>query len=520
MFSSALHPPRLNAITLLCIAVALACGCEANRRRTPDDTLVMLIESPMTTADPRYALTNYDAKLARLVAPGLVSVDTANTEPRLELAARVDRVSDTIFDVTIRPDATFSDGKPVRGEDVARTYATVLDESCGSLFTRGFSERFAAVTATGERQVRFTLKQPLATFMQDIEFGILSFHGVPEGTCRMKRTIGAGPFVLDELTSRHVLLHKNRHYYNPPRTSKVEIKFVRDAAARILMLVGGSADLVQNAVRLDLIEDVVKRPRVQVASAPSVILTYMLLNNLDPALKDKRVRQAIALAIDRPAIVSAKYGGRAVLATGVLPPAHWCYEGNVAHWDHDLARARALLDEAGLRPDASGVRLRLVYKTSADAFRVTIARVLAAQLAEVGIAVEVRSFEFATFFADVKKGNYQIATMQSPEITEPDFLLWFFHSSRWPTTKDPDGSNRWRYRNETVDRLVMDARSELDPAKRKAMYAEVQRIVADELPIIPLWHEDNVVLSNVDVQGYQIVPNARLIGLVSATKTR
>jgi peptide/nickel transport system substrate-binding protein len=498
--------------------VALGCACEANRRRTADDTLVMLIESPMTTSDPRYALTNYDAKLSRLVAPGLISVDTPSTEPRLELAASVDRVNDMIYDVTIRDDATFSDGKPVRGEDVVRTYESVLDEKCGSLFSRGFNERFASVVATGPKQVRFTLKQPLATLMQDIEFGIVSFHGVAAGTCRMKRVIGAGPFVVDELTSRHVSLVANRYYRTPARTPKVDIKFVRDAAARIVMLVGGSADLIQNAVRLDLIDDVSTRPRVQVASAPSVILTYMLLNNTDPALKDKRVRQAIALALDRPAVIAAKFGGRAVLSTGVLPPAHWAYEGNVARWEHDVARARALLDEAGLRPDASGVRLRLVYKTSADAFRVTLARVLAGQLAEIGIAVEVRSFEFATFFADIKKGNYQIATMQSPEITEPDFLFWFFHSSRWPTAKDPDGSNRWRYKNAEVDRLVEQGRIELDPVRRKALYGQVQRIVADELPIIPLWHEDNVVLSNVDVQGYTIVPNARLIGLVGASK--
>jgi peptide/nickel transport system substrate-binding protein len=515
----AAQTPRHNAITLVVIAALAAGACEANRRRTPDDTIVMLIESAMTTSDPRYALTNYDAKLTRLVAPGLISVDTPNAEPRLELAAAVDRVTDLIFDVTIRDDATFSDGSTVLGEDVQRTYESVLDEKCGSLFSRGFNERFVSVTATGPKRVRFTLKQTLATFRQDLEFGIVSFHGAPPNTCRMPRVIGAGPFVLDELTSRHVTLHANPHYFNRARTPKVEIKFVKDAAARILMLVGGSADLVQNAVRPDLVDDVAKRPRVEVTSAPSVILTYMLLNNTDPVLKDRRVRQAIALALDRQTLVSAKLGGRAVLATGVLPPAHWAYEGNVAHWNHDVARAQSLLDEAGLRPDASGVRLRLVYKTSADAFRVAIARVIAGQLAQVGISVEVRSFEFATFFADIKKGNYQIATMQSPEITEPDFLFWFFHSSRWPTAKDPDGSNRWRYTNPEMDRLVEAGRIELDPARRKALYGTAQRIAAEDLPIIPLWHEDNVVLSNVDVQGYTIVPNARFIGLVGATKT-
>ncbi len=513
------HHSRHNAITLVVIAALTAGACEANRRRTPDDTIVLLIESPMTTVDPRYALTNYDAKLSRLVAPGLTSVDTPNAQARLELADAIDRIDDTTIDVTVRGDATFSDGTPVRGEDVARTYQSVLADSCGSLFSRGFNERFASVEATGDKRVRFKLKQPLATFINDIEFGIVSFHGAAAGTCRMPRVVGAGPYVLQKLTSRSARLTANPYYRTAPKTKNIEIKFVRDAAARILMLVGGSADLVQNAVRLDLIDDVTKRPRVEVKSAPSVLLTYMLINNTDPVLADKRVRQAIALALDRDAIVAAKFGGRAVLATGLLPPAHWAYEPAVTRYDHDLARARALLDDAGLVADRSGIRLRLVYKTSADAFRVAIARVIAGQLAEVGIAVEVRSFEFATFFADIKQGNYQIATMQSPEITEPDFYYWFFHSSRWPSAKDPDGSNRWRYKNPEMDRLVEAGRTELDPGKRKAIYSATQRIAAEDLPVIPLWHEDNVVLSNVDVQGYTIVPNARFIGLVGASKS-
>jgi len=473
----------------------------------------------MATSDPRYAISNYEAKLSRLVAPGLTTVDTPDAKPHLELAAAVDRVDDVTFDITLRDDAIFSDGKPVRGEDVARTYKSVLDEKCNSLFHRGFVERYASVEATGDKRVRFHLKTPLATFMTDIEFSILSFHDAPAGTCRMPRVIGAGPFVLEKLTTREAELVVNPHYRIQPRVKRIEIKFVKDAAARILMLVGGSADLVQNAVRLDLVDDVIKQPRVHVESGPSVLLTYMLFNNEDPVLKDPRVRRAIALAIDRRTIVAAKLGGRAVLATGILPPTHWAYNPDVTRYDFDIARAKQLLDEAGLRPNARGVRLHLVYKTSADAFRVSIARVIAAQLAAVGIDVEVRSFEFGTFFADIKRGNYQIATMQSPEVIEPDFHYWFFHSSRFPTPKDPDGSNRWRYKNPTIDKLVEAGRAELDLAKRKQIYGEAQRIIADELPILPLWHEDNIVLSNVDVKGYTIVPNARFIGLVTAAKS-
>ena len=472
----------------------------------------------MTTDDPRFALTNYDGKLAKLVAPGLVSVATPTAEPRLELAANIDHVDELTVDVTLR-DARFSDGAPVTADDVARTYQTVLDDKCGSLYENGFRERFTSVEARGDKVVRFHLVQPLGTFTTDIEFGVVSFHGVPPGECRPAQVIGAGPYALRELTSSAAYLDANRFARDPPRLPHLEIRFVRDQSAQILMLVGGSADLLQNAARPDLVDDIAERPRVRVASAPSVLLTYLLLNNDDPALGDVRVRRAIALAIDRPAIVAAKFGGRAVLATGLLPPNHWAYNPDVAKWNRDLPRAKQLLDDAGLPPDAAGIRLRLVYKTSAVAFRVAVARAIASQLAEVGIAVEVRPFEFGTFFADIKRGNYQLATMQSPEITEPDFYHWFFHSSLIPDARNPDGSNRWRYRNPVLDRVVEAGRREADPAKRKPIYAEAQRIVADDLPIVPLWHEDNVVLSNADVQGYTIVPNARFAGLAAVTKS-
>jgi peptide/nickel transport system substrate-binding protein len=512
-------PPRSNAITLVVIAAcALASvACGTRRRRTPDDTLVVVLQDRATTIDPRYTLSNYDAAVSHLVAPGLTTVETATAEPRLELAAAIDRVDPLTADITLA-DAKFSDGTPVTATDVARTYETVLDPACDSLYRKNFADRYRSVEVVDDRHVRLHLAQPLGTLLTDLEFGIVSFHGVPPGQCRPPALVGAGPYVLRELTPYRAELDANPYAREPPRIPHLELAFVTDSAARILMLVGGSADLLENAVRMDLVSEVGERGRVHVETAPSLLLTYMLLNNDDPILRDLRVREAIALAIDRPAIIDARFEGRAVLATGLLPPSHWAYNPDVPRWNRDLPRARALLDAAGHPPGPDGVRFHLVYKTSADLFRVAIAHVLAAQLGEVGIAVEVRPFEFATFFADIKKGHYQIATMQTTPITEPDFYLAYFASSRIPDASDPDAQNRWHYRNAELDRVTAEGRRELDRERRKALYADAQRLVARDLPIIPLWHEDNVVLSNVDVQGYAIVPDARFAGLPAVTK--
>jgi peptide/nickel transport system substrate-binding protein len=518
--SSAAARARRAAATALVCALA---ACSPRARRTPDDTLVVLIESAIRAADPRYTLSNYDTKLSRLIAPGLTSVDTATTEPELMLAEAIERKDDVTWDVTVRSDARFSDGSPVTAADVVFSYQSMLADDSDSVYHKTYGERFVRVEALDERRARFHLRRPLATLMTDLDHGILSARAAgPSGRFGTRPPVGAGAYRLVELTAAHARLEANPHYFRAaPHLPKVELRFVRDQAARILMLAGGSADLLQNAVRLDLVEDVLALPRVELERGPSQLLTYLMFNNEDPVLARKEVRQAIALAIDREGLIVAKYAGRAVLATGLLPPGSPYYNGDVPRWNYDPARARRMLDEVGLRdPDGPGPkpRLSLSYKTSADAFRVSVARVIAAQLAEVGIAVEVRSFEFATFFADIKKGQFQLASMQTAEIGNPDYYFTYFHSSRIPSEADKDANNRWRYRNARVDELCQAGRDELDATRRRALYAEVQRLVAEDVPIAPLWHEDNVVLHNRDVTGFAMTPNARFGGFTRVQK--
>jgi peptide/nickel transport system substrate-binding protein len=526
-------PSRLQRNTRaapLAVALALA-GCSQRTRRTPDDTLVVLMEAAATTTDPRYALSNYDSKVWHLVAAGLTTVDTADMQPVLLLAEKIEWIDDHTVDATLRPGLVFSDGNPVTAADVAWTFGSVLPDDSAAATHKQLSERFSSVEALDARRTRFHLKAPLATLMSDLDFGIVEKAAAGKnGRFADNLVIGAGPYVIDDLGPRGAHLHANPRWSGPaPKVGQLEIRVVGDASARILMLVGGSADLVQNGVRLDLVDDLADQWRVHVTTAPSSLLTYLMMNNQDPVLADVRVRQAIALALDREAIIRAKLGGHAVLATGLLPPNHWAYAGDVTHWRHDPARAKQLLDAAHyVDPDGDGPAPRrgpdgaplvLTYKTSSDQYRIAIAHVIAAQLREVGIEVEVMPFEFGTFFSQIKKGVYQLASMQTSDITEPDYYFTYFNSTRIPGPGHVDDNNRWRYANARVDALTVLGRRQLELAERKRTYAEVQRIIAAEVPIIPLWHEDNVVVENRTVDGYTMFPDARYAGLVTTAKS-
>jgi peptide/nickel transport system substrate-binding protein len=254
-----------------------------------------------------------------------------------------------------------------------------------------------------------------------------------------------------------------------------------------------------------------------ITEAQGVDYTYVGLNMRDPVLADKRVRHAIAYAIDRDAIVKYLRRGLATPAVGVLSPVAWAFEADVHRFTHDPARARRLLDEAGYAdPDGDGPlpRLRLSLKTSTDEFYRLQAAVIQHDLREVGIEVDVRSYEFATFYADVLEGNFQMYTLQWVGVTDPDMLRRVYHSEQVP----PVGFNRIYYENPEADRLIDLATTALTDEERRRYYSEAQKVVADDAPYISLWYKTNVAVTRPNVTGLRLSPQASFLALKDVRK--
>ena len=195
--------------------------------------------------------------------------------------------------------------------------------------------------------------------------------------------------------------------------------------------------------------------------------------------------------------------GFAQPAASVLPRQSWAYNAEVPGYDYDPQRARQILDTAGYRA-VGGVRFHLTMKTSTEETTRLIAAVLQQQLREVGIALDIRTFEFATFFSDVTSGAYQLYSLRWIGGNEdPDIFEYAFHSAKFP----PHGANRSYYSNPRIDALIDQARSELDQNTRKHLYAEIQQILADELPYVTLWYLDNMLVHSKRVQGLTLNPS-------------
>lgn len=519
----------LGLVVALAIAMTLATwGMTSNAR--DDDAIIVLLDAAPNALDPRMATSDYDGKLSRMVFAGLLTFDTEDGHPAGALAASWTWVDATTLDVTLREGIVFHDGTPITSADVVATWESLRDPRLAS----PIAASVAGVTlrALDAHRIRFGLEAPDASFLVRLDLGILPAGTVTDvATPRALvegRIPGSGPWRLTRWgEGRSVRLdpHAAATVDEQRARAAVVLRVVPDANTRMLTMLGGRADVLQNAVPPALLPAFARegdRPASwAITSRPSFKYSYIVMNLDAPPLDDRRVRAAIAHAIDRDAIVRSRLGGRATLARGMLPPTHWAHAADVPTWGYDPARSRELLDEAGLEPGPDGCRATLTWKVSTNRLYRSVAEAMAGQLADVGLCVRVQAWEWGTFFEDVRQGRFELASLQWTSVLDPDIHRWTFHGAMIPEQANGwTGANRGRYRNATLDALLDVARGETDDTARASHYAEVQRIVAADLPYIPLWHEDHVVITSARARSYAAVPTGRFAGLTRVEAPR
>jgi len=472
---------------------------------------VLALASEPQSLDPRWGLDASSSRLGDLLHAALTRSDGAGG--RLpELAASWDMPDPRTVVFHLRGDFRFADGTPVTAADVQATYTAVLDPALASP-KRGALAALAAVEAPDPRTVVMRLREPFAPFLDATGLGIL-----PAARARDPGEVatGAGPFrlVRRERGDRLVLAPNPGWPGGRPRLVPVVVRIVPDEITRVLELGRGDLQLSEDPLAPELLGWLSAIPAVRVERLPGTSFAYLALNLRDRPLADRRVREAIALALDREALIRHVLGDAARPATGLLAPGHWAYAPN-RPWRHDPWRARRLLDRAGYPdPDGPGplARFRLVYKTSAEPERRRLAEAIQAELAAVGIAVDVRSYEWGTLFADIRAGRFDVAALAWVGIGDPDLYYLAFHSTMTP----PRGYNRGHYASPIMDRLTTLGRRTLDRTQRQALYARVERRAAHDLPVIPLWWEDRVVVASRRLHGFTPSPSGDLHGLAAA----
>ncbi|MGA8430805.1 MAG: ABC transporter substrate-binding protein [Candidatus Sulfotelmatobacter sp.] len=466
-------------------------------------TLVMVIESSPTNLDPRIGLDAQSERVDDLIFDDLLSRgNDLNVAPGL--AERWDIPDPLTYVFHLRRGVKFHDGRPLSSRDVKWTFDSLMQGKVRS--TKAAVYRFVdRIEAPDEDTVIFHMKEPSATLLWNLSDGAIGIVPYGSGGEVTLHPIGSGPFkFVSAETDKEVILERNDNYWGgSPKLERVRFAVVPDETTRALELRKGSADIAISSLTPDTVRALERDSHLQVEQAAGTVLAYLGFNLRDPILKDVRVRQAIAYALDRQPMIEYLWRGAALPARSILPPQSWAFNSDVATYPHNIEKARQILDTAGYR-ETNGERFHLTMKTGTDANgRLTIA-VMQQQLRSVGIVLDIRSAEFATFFSDVTHGSFQLycCLRWIGGNEDPDIFEYAFHSVKFP----PNGANRGFFSNPRVDTLIDEARREVDEDKRKSLYAEVQSILAEQLPYIDLWYLDNVLVHNKRVSNLRLNP--------------
>ncbi len=489
------------ALSALLWLGACAPATPAGRAAAPVPLRFALAQAPITL-DPRYATDAVSSRIDRLLYRSLVRFDAA-ARPVPELA-HWRELSPTRWRFRLGTRGRrFQDGERLTSADVRATYESIFDPATGSPL------RDTLVRVAGIRRIEtpnpdtvvFVLARPNALLPGYLTVGILPARLIASGHHFDHAPVGSGPFAFVAWPEQNRLILRRR------RDGQVfEFLTVRGPTVRVLKLLRGEVDMLQNNLPPELVRYLARRPGIRVERRPGTNVTYLGFNLRDPVTGRLAVRRAIAHAIDRHTIIRYMLSGAARPANSILPPGHWAGDPDLHGYAYDPALARRLLRAAGFGP---GHPVHITYKTSSDPSSVRLATLIQYELGRVGIDVRVQSYDWGTFYGDIKAGRFQMYSLSWVGIKSPDIFRYAFYSKSIP----PLGANRGHFDSPVADRLIDAAEVSQDLAVKARDYRALQAYLLKELPYLPLWFEGQVFAARSDIRGYHLAPDGNYDGL-------
>jgi len=459
-------------------------GCTPTQPASTPATIRMAIAQAPLNLDPRYATDAASERVNRLLYERLVEFDASSKA--VPALASWQQLSPLHYQFTLKHQSAFHDGQLLTAHDVKATYASFL--TLPDAPHRAEFEHIARIAVVSNQVLHFYLKQPDPHFIEKLIIGILPATGIAQDHDFAHAPIGSGPLKFVRWQSALTLARV-------ADGQQITLTEVKDPTVRVLKLLRAEVDVLQGDLPPELVGYLKSKPDITVKSHVGSNFSYLGLNMQDPVLKQLKVRQALAHAIDRQAIVRQVMVDQTRLAEAILPPEHYAGNRQLAPYAYRPLYAKQLLREAGIQ-----LPLKLVYKTSTDAQRVRFATILQAQMAPAGIDLEIRSLDWGTFFEEIKQGQFQVYGLTWVGIKTPEIYAKAFASNATP----PHGFNRGRYSDVTLDQLLL-----------KESWPAVTQRIYQQLPYIPLWYEGQFAAYRAPVRDYAAQSDGNWDGLAT-----
>lgn len=467
----------LNKICVLLLLVCGLAGCDKQAANQYQDIRLAVAQAPINL-DPRYATDAASARVNRLIYRSLVGFDV-NSKVIPDLATW-QVISPNQYRFKLGTSGrVFHDGSQLNAEDVQATYTSLIALK-GSPLSAEFSN-VEQIKTPDEDTVDFYLKQADSTFPSKLIIGILPAKRIntekaAESAYLGRQPLGSGPLKFESW--QHVL--KLKRVNDGQAITVLEVK---DPTVRVLKLLRGEVDILQGDLPPELVKYLKQQTQVKVTEVAGANFSYLGFNFQDKTLANLKVRQAIAHAVNRPAIIQQALVGGTREAGAILPPEHWAGNGDLKAYEYNPALSKQLLQEAGIK-----LPLKISYKTSTDPQRVRLATIMQAQMREAGIEMEIRSLDWGTFFEDVKQGHFQLFGLTWVGINTPDIYAKAFGSDNAP----PKGFNRGCFGDAQLDALLT-----------KQDWKAATAYIHQQLPYVPLWYEGQFAATRSNISQYR-----------------
>jgi peptide/nickel transport system substrate-binding protein len=425
----------------------------------------------------------------------------------------------------LQPDATWGDGKPVTTDDVVFTWEVGRHPQSGVAGFEAF-RRIRSIDVIDDKTYTVHVDRITFTYNASGGFELLPAHlerpifEADPAAYRTRTTFDTdptnpglyfGPYRIAEVSAgSHITLERNPSWYGAkPDFDKITVRVIENTAALEANLLSGAIDMIAGELGLTLDQALAFEPRYgsqyQILFKPGLTYEHIDLNLDNPILADRRVREALILALDREAISQQLFEGRQPVADASVSPLDWVYSGDIPIYRYDPSRAAALLEDAGwtlgrdgVRVNAAGERLSFEFMTTAgNRSRELVQQVLQSQWRDLGIEARIRNEPAREFFGEtVSKRKFtglaMFAWLSSPESVPRTTL----YSDEIPSPENGwGGQNYTGYQSPEMDQLIDKIEVELDREKRKALWQRLQALYAEDLPVIPLyWRASPYVL--------------------------
>jgi peptide/nickel transport system substrate-binding protein len=503
---------RFFSIALISIFLICLAGCSSCRRQN-DNAFTIALENEFSTLDPNIK-TSSDASSERMRQLLFSSLVKKNEKFDYvpDLASEIKRSDDGLtYTFTLHDNVKFHNGQPLTSADVKYTLETLFASTsikAASFFYTDESKTKRPYIASIETPDSKTVVVKLTKTWLPLLSNLVSIGIIPKDTADKQKTapVGSGPFkfVRNEGQTLVELERFADYWEGAAKIEKLIVKVVKDSNSLQAELKSDNTTMIPLPTNLtaDAMNTLARDSNLKVEQFPGANFVYLGINVTKAPLDNVKVRQAIAYAINREAIVNDLLKKQAKIAYSLLPEESWAYSAKIKY-DYNPEKAKQLLDEAGFKDsDGDGPQMRFTnkisFKISAGSSAISqFAQVIQQDLKKIGVPVEIEPLERNTMLDNFSKGEYQmVASSWVGGNQDPIFFKDLFASMNIPdpATKKP-GLNRHRYNNPEFDKIINEAVDTADRQKTFKLYEQAQEIIARDLPLIPLWYPANMVVA-------------------------